>query len=84
MTVVCGTVGFLAVVFRDVKPILAPQTLQTFFSNVAIKIAALPEMEKREDRQGEALKGKAAKPYRAVVDTNGSESLAVGCFRIGM
>lgn len=51
---------------------------------MAIKIAALPEMEKREDRQGEALKGKAAKPYRAVVDTNGSESLAVGCCYIGM
>ena len=52
MTVVCGTVGFSAVVFRDVKPILAPQTLQIFFSDVAIKIAALPEMEKREDRRG--------------------------------
>ena len=52
MTVVCGTVGFSAVVFRDVKPILAPQTLQIFFSDVAIKIAALPEREKREDRRG--------------------------------
>ena len=50
MTVVCGTVGFSAVVFRDGKPILAPQTLQTFFSDVAIKIAALPDGEKREDR----------------------------------
>ena len=50
LTVVCGTVGFSAVVFRDVKPILAPQTLQTFFSDVAIKIAVLPEREKREDR----------------------------------
>lgn len=49
MTVVCGTVGFSAVVFRDVKPILAPQTLQIFFSDVAIKIAVLPEREKRED-----------------------------------
>ncbi len=50
MTVVCGTVGFLAVVFRDGKPILAPQTLQTFFSDVAIEIAVLPEKERREDR----------------------------------
>ena len=52
MTVVCGTVGFSAVVFRDVKPILAPQTLQIFFSDVAIKIAVLPEREKREEGRG--------------------------------
>lgn len=80
----CGTVGFSAVVFRDVKPILAPQTLQTFFSDVAIKIAALPEREKREDRQGEHPRGKAAKPYRAVVNTNGCKSLSVGYCHIGM
>lgn len=51
---------------------------------MAIKIVVLPEREKREDRQGEHPKGKAAKPYRAVVDTKGCKSLSVGCCRIGM